>query len=210
MSIEIWLAFVMATVVFCIIPGPTVILVIGQAISHGKKSVLPLVAGVLAGDLVAMSLSILGLGAILATSASLFLLLKWFGVLYLLYLGVKTWRQVPEQLAVADFATRPETTRSWSMFRSAFLVTALNPKDIIFFVAFLPQFVNPEAAVLPQWLILMATLLCLVGMNISFYTCFAGAVRHRIQSYQARKRLNRLGGGALISAGLITATLQRS
>lgn len=210
MSIEIWLAFVVATVVFCIIPGPTVILVIGQAVTYGKKSVLPLVAGVLAGDLVAMTLSILGLGAILAASASLFMLLKWFGVFYLLYLGIKTWRQIPETLADTDFTTDKKVRQGWAMFRSAFLVTALNPKDIIFFVAFLPQFINPHADVLPQWLILMATLLCLVAMNISFYTCFAGAVRHRVQSYRARKRLNKIGGGALISAGLITATLQRS
>ncbi len=211
MSLEIWLAFVMATVVFCIIPGPTVILVVGQAITHGKKSVIPLVAGVLAGDFTAMTLSVIGLGAILATSASLFLILKWFGVGYLIYLGIKTWRQAPQRFAEADFSG-PDTDskQGRNMFRSAFLVTALNPKDIIFFVAFLPQFIDPQTAVFPQWLILMATLLCLVGLNISVYTYFAGTVRQHIQSYQARKRLNRIGGTALVSAGLITATLQRS
>lgn len=212
MSLEIWLAFVMATVVFCIIPGPTVILVIGQAIAHGKKSVIPLVAGVLAGDFTAMTLSVIGLGAILAASASLFLVLKWFGVGYLIYLGIKTWRQTPQRFAEADFDGAKTVGREQgrNMFRSAFLVTALNPKDIIFFVAFLPQFIDPNTAVFPQWLILMATLLCLVGINISFYTYFAGTVRQRIQSYQARKRLNRIGGTALVSAGLITASLQRS
>jgi len=93
MTIEIWLTFVAVVLVFALIPGPTVILVVGQAIAHGKKSVIPLVAGVLCGDFVAMSLSLLGLGAILATSATLFFILKWFGVGYLIYLGIKTWRE---------------------------------------------------------------------------------------------------------------------
>ena len=95
MTFEILSTFIAVVIVFCIIPGPTVILVIGQALSHGKKSVIPLVAGVLIGDFVAMSLSLLGLGVILATSATLFFILKWFGVLYLIYLGIKTWRENP-------------------------------------------------------------------------------------------------------------------
>lgn len=89
MALEIWITFISVVFIFAIIPGPTVILVLGQAISHGKKSVIPLVSGVLIGDFVAMTLSLLGLGAVLATSATLFLILKWFGIGYLVYLGIK-------------------------------------------------------------------------------------------------------------------------
>jgi len=95
MTFEVLTTFILVVIVFAIIPGPTVILVIAQALSHGKKSVIPLVAGVLIGDFVAMSLSLLGLGVILATSASLFFILKWFGVLYLIYLGIKTYTENP-------------------------------------------------------------------------------------------------------------------
>ncbi len=133
MTIEIWLAFVAVVVVFGVIPGPTVILVVGQAITHGKKSVLPLVAGVLCGDFVAMSLSLLGLGAILATSASLFFLLKWFGVGYLIFLGVKSWRQEP---SISTVPFQGVDQSRGKMFRSSFLVTALNPKGIIFLLLF--------------------------------------------------------------------------
>ncbi|WP_339074314.1 LysE family translocator [Teredinibacter turnerae] len=91
MNIEVWIAFASAVLVFCIIPGPTVILVMSQALSHGKKSVFPLVAGVLAGDLTAMTFSLAGLGGILAASSELFLILKWIGVAYLIYLGCKTF-----------------------------------------------------------------------------------------------------------------------
>nr|WP_297399314.1 LysE family translocator [uncultured Marinobacter sp.] len=207
MTLEIWVTFVSVVFIFAIIPGPTVILVLGQAISHGKKSVMPLVSGVLLGDFVAMTLSLIGLGAVLATSATLFLILKWFGVGYLVYLGIKTWREVPEHglspISVPDIS-------KVNLFKSSFLVTALNPKDIVFFVAFLPQFVNPNVAAMPQLLILMVTFLGVVAITITSFALFAGVVRYRIQSFQARKRLNKLGGGALFGAAAFASTMQQS
>lgn len=204
MTIEIWATFVAVVIVFALIPGPTVILVVGQAITHGKKSVFPLVAGVIMGDFVAMSLSLLGLGAILATSASLFFILKWFGVGYLIYLGIKTWREKPD---IASVSFKGINVPKSKMFKSSFLVTALNPKDIVFFVAFLPQFINPESAALPQLLILMFTFLSIVATTITSFAIFAGLVSHKIQNYQARKKLNKIGGGALVSAGILTSTM---
>lgn len=207
MTLDVWATFIAVVFVFAIIPGPTVILVVGQAISHGKKSVIPLVLGVLLGDFVAMSLSLIGLGAILATSAGLFLGLKWTGAGYLIYLGIKTWREQPK-LNATPFGD-PAISRA-QLFKSSFLVTALNPKGIVFFVAFLPQFIQPNAAVLPQLLILMFTFLGVISITISSFATFAGVIRHRIQSHQARKNFNRIGGGALISAGLLTSTMQRN
>lgn len=207
MTIEIWLTFIAVVLIFALIPGPTVILVVGQAITHGKKSVFPLVAGVLCGDFVAMSLSLLGLGAILATSATLFFILKWFGVGYLIYLGIKTWREIPN---IDSASFKGINLSRKKMFKSSFLVTALNPKDIVFFVAFLPQFINSGADALPQLLILMFTFLAVVASTITSFAIFAGLVSHKIQSYHSRKKLNRLGGGALIGAGLLTSAMQRS
>ncbi|WP_148862683.1 LysE family translocator [Marinobacter fonticola] len=207
MTIETWMAFISVVFIFAIIPGPTVILVVGQAISHGKASVAPLVTGVLLGDLVAMTLSLIGLGAVLATSATLFLALKWLGVGYLFYLGVKAWREEPRP----NSPLLEETyTSKVGMFKSSFLVTALNPKDIIFFVAFLPQFVSTESSVVPQLLILMTTFLGVVSLTITSFAVFAGSIRHKIQSIQARKRLNKLGGGALVGAAAFASTMQRS
>jgi len=206
MTLEIWLAFVAAVAVFFIIPGPTMILVVSESINHGKKSVLPLVSGVLLGDFVAMSVSLLGLGAILATSATLFLALKWLGVCYLVYLGIKTWRQNPNILT----KNKSNTGSSKKMFGSAFIVTALNPKDIIFFVAFLPQFVNPASELLPQLLLLMGTFLIIDMLNIILYTVFARTMRSKINSVHTQRKINRIGGGALVGAGLVTATMQRT
>lgn len=97
-----------------------------------------------------------------------------------------------------------------NMFKSSFLVTALNPKDIIFFVAFLPQFVNPDVAAVPQLLILMVTFLGVVSITITSFALFAGVVRHSIQSFQARRRLNKLGGVAMLGAAAFASTMQRS
>jgi len=89
MDLNIWLAFCAAAIVMLLIPGPTILLVIGQSLGGGARNALPLVAGVALGDLTAMTLSLAGLGAILATSATLFTALKWVGAAYLVWLGVK-------------------------------------------------------------------------------------------------------------------------
>lgn len=207
MLFETWLAFVVTVFVFAIIPGPTVIFVIGQAITHGKKSVAPLASGVVFGDFVAMVLSLLGLGAILAASATLYTVLKWFGVAYLIYLGIKAFREEPNMNS--NLFDNMETDK-FKMFRSSSIVTALNPKNIIFFVAFFPQFVDTSKELLPQFLILMISFSLVTMMTISSYAIFAGSIQHKIKSYRAKKRLNQVGGGALVGAGVFTATMQRN
>ncbi|CCO48068.1 Putative efflux protein [Vibrio nigripulchritudo SOn1] len=206
MTMEVWVAFVTVVFVFAIIPGPTVILVVGQALAHGRKSVTPLVLGVLLGDLTAMTLSLIGLGAVLATSASLFLLLKWLGVGYLIYLGIKAWREVPQ----TDITLKGSDLSSFRLFKSSFLVTAFNPKDIVFFVAFLPQFVSSTSPALPQLLTLMVTFLGVISITISCFAYFSGIISHKMQSYRSRVVLNKVGGGAMVGAGLLTSTIQRS
>ena len=207
MDPHLWLGFVLAASIILIIPGPTIILVVGQSLSHGRRAVLPLVAGVALGDLTAMTASLGGLGVVMATSAALFTLFKWVGALYLLYLGVKMWltpvaaAPVPEALA----APAPR-----ALFRNAFVVTALNPKSIAFFVAFLPQFVRPGAHDLRQLLILGATFLVLAIVNAALYGLFAGQLREVIATPRARRTFNRLGGSALIGAGLATVMLKRA
>lgn len=206
-SIEIWVAFVLAAMVLLIIPGPTIILVISQAIAHGRKAVSPLVVGVTLGDFTAMTLSLLGLGAILSSSAALFSVLKWIGAVYLIYLGIKLWRSNPEKHEIRLSATR---TSEQSLFKSAYIVTALNPKSIAFFIAFLPQFISAQSETFPQFLVLGATFLFLAALNATLYALFAGQLRDTKQNAKVRRWFNRCGGSALIGAGIVTATLQRS
>ncbi len=141
MSLEMWIAFVIASMIVLVIPGPTILLVISQAISHGLRAVVPLVIGVILGDFTAMTLSLLGLGAVLSASAALFSVLKLIGAVYLIYLGIKLWRLIPDKPEISFAATQASNS---SLFKSTFIVTALNPKGIAFFVVFLPQFINPH------------------------------------------------------------------
>ncbi|MBN2397698.1 MAG: LysE family translocator [Deltaproteobacteria bacterium] len=207
MDIEIWITFVCAAAILLVIPGPTILLVLSQAIAHGRKSAIPLVAGVVSGDLTAMTLSLLGLGAVLSASAVLFTVLKWIGAVYLVFLGVRLWRSRPDD----ERPPPPAGIRARSsFFKSAFIVTALNPKGIAFFVAFLPQFVNPRASVPPQLIILGATFLVLAGINASVYAVFAGRMRDALNNPAVRRWFDRAGGTVLIGAGVLTAAMRRS
>ena len=207
MSLEIWLTYIIAAVIILVIPGPTIILVVSQAIAHGRRAVIPLAAGVTCGDATAMVCSLLGLGTIMAASATLFTGTKWVGAVYLIYLGIKTWRARAENGAwdEAGFGRG----RS-SLFRSAYVVTALNPKSIAFFVAVLPQFVDPGGAYLTQLIILGVTFLVLAMVNAALYAFFAGALRDTLKRPAARRWVNRFGGSALIGAGVMTAAIHRT
>ena len=207
MSPEIYIAYVLTTIVILIIPGPTIILVISQAVTHGRKSVLPLAAGVVLGDFTAMALSLLGLGAIMTASATLFTLFKWIGAVYLVYLGIRHWRADPENGSLQHDA---KGTLHRSLFRSSFIVTALNPKSIAFFVAFLPQFISPHGPGFGQILILGGTFLLLALVNAALYAVFAGQLRETVKRAGVRKWFNRCGGTALMGAGIVTAGMQRS
>jgi threonine/homoserine/homoserine lactone efflux protein len=207
MSLEIWITYVFATTLILIIPGPTIILVVSQAVTHGRRSVLPLVAGVVFGDFTAMTLSLLGLGAIMSASATLFTSFKWIGALYLLYLGINLWRANPKSSSTQH---EKENVSPRSLFKSSFIVTALNPKGIAFFVAFLPQFISPRGPVFNQILLLGGTFLFLALVNAALYAVFASQLRETIKKTSVRKWFNRCGGTALIGAGIFTAGMQRS
>jgi len=207
MSIEIWMTYVFAATFILIIPGPTVILVISQAVTHGRKSVVPLVTGVLFGDFTAMTLSLLGLGALMSASAVLFTIFKWIAAIYLVYLGIKLWRINPENGSMANIT---ENISARTLFKSSFIVTALNPKGIAFFVAFLPQFIDPLKPVFAQFILLGGTFLFLATTIVTLYAIFAGQLRETLKERNVRKWFNRCGGSALVGAGVFTAGMQRS
>lgn len=206
MSIEIYIGFLLASSLILIIPGPTVILVVSQAIVHGRSSVVPLAGGVVAGDFTAMTLSLMGVGSLLAVSAELFLLLKWLGAFYLVYLGLRLWVSGSR---LSDLPVNAQNDSARTLFRSSFIVTALNPKSIAFFIAFFPQFIERSASSVLQLGVLGSTFLLLAGINAVLYGFFAGQFREFLQKERSRKMLSRGGAAALIGAGVLTAGLQQ-
>ncbi len=207
MNMELWIPFVLAATLILIIPGPTILLVISQAVAHGRRSVVPLVIGVILGDFTAMTLSLLGLGALMSASAALFTVFKWVGALYLIYLGIKLWKLKSENNS-DKYNTKNTSARS--LLKSSFIVTALNPKGIAFFVAFLPQFIDPLKPAFSQLTLLGGTFLLLATINSALYAIFAGQLGDQMKKKQIRKWFNRCGGSALIGAGIFTAAMQRS
>jgi threonine/homoserine/homoserine lactone efflux protein len=203
MSLETWrTAFLLASAVLLAIPGPTVLLVVGQALGAGRRNALPQVAGVALGDLTAMTLSLAGLGAVMAASATAFAVLKWAGAAYLVWLGLRLWRAPVPAGAPAPLAAR-------RALRDAYVVTALNPKGIAFFVAFVPQFVAADAAFLPQAAVLVATFVLLAAANAALYAALAGRLSGAVTRPSVRRGLNRLGGAMLMGAGAATAAAMR-
>jgi len=198
MTIEIWATFALASCVLLVIPGPTILTVISYSIAHGNRANIPLVAAVALGDCTALLLSIAGLGAVLATSAWMFTALKWIGGLYLIYLGAKLLFAKASPLK-AEKAEMPDS--KWMLFGNTWLVTALNPKGIVFFVAFLPQFINPAQPAAPQLWILSITFVVLATLNASLYAVFAASARKLLSSRRAQRRFNIGGGGMLTVAG---------
>lgn len=206
MTVELWLAFSAASIVLLLIPGPTILTVVSYSVAHGKRANLPLVLAVAMGDSTALVLSLVGLGALLATSAFLFTAVKWLGGLYLVFLGVKLFRAGVSNTLTAT----PELPGSmWKLFANTWLVTALNPKGIIFFVAFLPQFLNTDAPMLPQLWILSITFVGLATINASMYAVFAGTARQLLSSPTAHRRFNFAGGSLLVAAGLWALTARQ-
>ena len=206
MTLSLWAAFVAASSILLVIPGPTVLLVVSYALGQGWRTALPMAIGVALGDFTAMTLSMLGLGALLAASATLFTVLKWIGAAYLVWLGVKLWRAG----RTLEAPPRTDAVSAARMLGHAWLVTALNPKSITFFVAFLPAFLSPHADFLTQMLVFETTFLVLAFANAFGYALVASKARGLVGNPRAIRIINRTGGSLLIGAGVATVTLSGS
>jgi threonine/homoserine/homoserine lactone efflux protein len=211
MSLEHWLAFVAASAVLLAIPGPTILLVISYALGHGRRAAGSTVAGVALGDFTAMTASMLGLGALLTASAALFTALKWIGAAYLVYLGIKLWRApVPQGATGPEEGEANAGERPMRIFLHTYVVTALNPKSILFFVAFLPQFLDTSRPLFGQMAIFEVTFLVLATVNAALYGLLASMARRSIRKPRVQRAVNRVGGSLMIGAGLLAAGWRRA
>ncbi len=208
MDFSLWLAFVAASTALLLIPGPTVLLVLAYAIGQGKRIAVPTALGVAAGDLIAMSASLLGLGALILASATLFAAIKWAGAIYLIWLGLRMIRSAGS--AAPELARQSGDVSPKAAFVNAATVTALNPKSIAFFIAFVPQFLSPDAPLFGQSAILIATFVGLAAFNALAYAVLADRMRLAIKRPAVIAWLTRAGGAALIAMGVATATLRRA
>ncbi|MEJ6477451.1 MAG: LysE family translocator [Octadecabacter sp.] len=208
MEIQVWLAFVAASVVLLMIPGPTIVLVLTYALTQGRRVAMASAAGVATGDLIAMTAPLLGLGALVLASASVFTALKWVGAAYLVWMGIGMIRSAGGQ-TLGRLDDVPELTPR-RVFGSAAVVTALNPKSIVFFIAFVPQFLAVDRPLAPQFAVLIATFVTLAAINALAYALLADRMRATIRRPAVLGWMTRAGGGVLIAMGVLTATLRKA
>lgn len=199
------LAFIAAAFVVVSIPGPTIFMVTGYAVGYGPRAALLSIIGVCLGDLVAMTVTFAGLGTVLAASAELFMLVKWVGAAYLVYLGVQLWRAP----ALSSQAQPAESQPAGRIIRRAFTVNVLHPKGLAFYVAFMPQFIDPAKPALAQMAVLGLTFAAMAVTVLSAYALAALRLRGLLLRPGAQRLANRFGAGCFLGAGLYTATLQR-
>ncbi|WP_299554198.1 LysE family translocator [uncultured Tateyamaria sp.] len=209
MPFDVWLTFVVASTALLVIPGPTLMMVLSYAMTQGRRVAIASALGVATGDLIAMTLSVIGLGALFLTSALAFTVLKWVGAVYLVYLGIRMLLSArgPIQTTLMN---KPEGQSARRVFRDLTTVTALNPKSNTFFVAFMPQFIDPGVAFAPQATLLITTFVMIAGINALIFALAANAMRTRITRPIVQMWLTRAGGATLVGMGLLTATLRRA
>ena len=205
MALDIWLIYHAAAAGLSLTPGPNGLLSLTHGAQYGFRRTIATALGGVSGFLVLIVASLAGLGALLAASEAAFAVLKYLGAAYLVYLGVRLWRAPG---AFADSADRkdqpPKKAGPFALFRSGFLVAVSNPKALIFFAAFLPQFMQADAPLWLQFLILGGTF---AGVELAYELILAGTAQ-RIAPVLARcgRWFNRVTGSAFIAIGAVLST----
>ena len=207
MELSVWITYLVATIILCVSPGPGVFSSISAGLHHGFRLGLWNGVGMQAASLIVVLLVCGGLGALLLASETLFTVVKWAGVAYLVYLGIVTWR-APARGFEEERDDHESTARG--VFMRGFWVNITNPKGIIFFAAVLPQFIDVARPQLPQYAILAATTFAVDLAVMMGYTALASRVLRVMRDESRLRWINRTLGGAFIAAGLALASFRRS
>lgn len=213
MTLETWIAFAIASQIVLIVPGPTVMLIVGYGLTQGARAALMAVIGGCLGTASAFLIAFAGLGALLAASATAFTIIKWLGAAYLIYLGIQMWRVRidPAEISQQASGSGSAPPSLSALFWRGYLSTLLNPKIVVFLVAFTPQFIDPSRPTGPQAALMTATFVTLAFLSDGALGVFASRARLLfVGKGNARKWLHRFGGGFLIGAGIFTALARRS
>ena len=205
MNPELLLAFAAATALIIIIPGPVVTLVLANSIAYGTRPALLTVVG--AGTAATLQLAVIGFGmaSLIALLSEWFQWVRWAGVAYLIWLGIQAWRN-----GRAD-PSLPQAAASHSrLYLQGFIVAATNPKTLLFYAAFLPQFVDPTGAVGAQMAVLCAVFLCIALTFDSSYALLAGRLRPLMLTRRGARWRGRVTGMLLIGTGLWLAMTRKT
>ena len=206
MNPELFFAFVLATVVMIVIPGPSVMLTVAHAMAFGARRALVTLFGIVSGISAQLAVTLIGMTSFMLFLADWFEVLRWAGVLYLLYLGVQQWRAAPE--APGEIAGARRSGRS--LFAQGFVITATNPKSMVFLAAFFPQFVDPALALAPQLLAMSLAFVAIAFVFTGLWCLPAARMGKWLTGGRRVLWRNRVTGSLFIGAGLGLALARRA
>ncbi|MDF2642625.1 MAG: lysine exporter protein LysE/YggA [Pseudomonas sp.] len=207
MELETWLGFLAASWIISLSPGAGAIASMSCGLQYGFWRGYWNALGLQIALVAQIAVVAAGLGAVLAASELAFTLIKWFGVAYLVYLGIKQWRALPADLA--DESTIRPIGKPLSLVFRGFLVNISNPKALVFMLAILPQFINPAAPLLIQYVIIAATMVSVDLIVMAGYTGLAARVLRALKTPAQQRRLNRTFASLFVGAAGFLATLHR-
>ncbi len=206
MNLELYLAFVVAAAVLIVIPGPNVMLIVAHSLGHGPRRALMTVAGTNACQVIQLAITCVGMASILLFVAPWFEWLRWAGVGYLIFLGVREWRARPDAPADAPGGAASAKACFWQ----GFIVSATNPKTLLFYAAFFPQFVDPALPPGFQMVVLSVTFVAIALVFDGSYALLTGRARRWFVNERRARVRNRVTGTLLIGAGLGLAIVRKS
>jgi homoserine/homoserine lactone efflux protein len=212
MSYQLWLGFLVAVIVIALSPGPSAVTCMSSGLRHGVLRSLPAVAGLQAALIIQLGIVAAGLGAVIAASATAFFLLKLAGAAYLIWLGIQRWRAAATPPVDPDAASDPSAPdhQGWALFTQGLLVNLTNPKAIVFIAALVPQFIDPHAPQLPQFLIIGLTMCGIDSVVMTGYATLAARCRQWLSRPDWMRWQNRFFGTLFITAGALLARSQQT
>ncbi len=203
-DLNLWLAFAVASAVLAAIPGPIVMLVVANSLAHGTAQGLRTLLGTASGTAILFAMGGLGMTWMLAFLSDWFDWIRWAGAAYLVWMGIKTWRAAPAELADATTGTKQSVS-----FLQGFVIGVTNPKTLVFYAAFFPQFMDPALAAGPQIAVLSITFLVVATAVDALWATLCGRLRPWLTGERRGRMRNRISGALLIGTGAAMALTRR-
>jgi threonine/homoserine/homoserine lactone efflux protein len=204
MHLPVLAAFAAALAIAVALPGPGIFAVVSCALGRGLRAALALIGGIILGDLIYFYLAVLGMAALARSMGEFFIVVKFAGAAYLVWLGIRLWREKPADPAAAD-ATTPSVHGDRKNFVAGFLVTIGNPKTIAFYAGLLPTFIDLEKLSTGDAAAMGVIVILIVGLIPAAYAVAAAASRRFFRSPARMRMLNRTAGTMLIGSGVTVA-----
>jgi threonine/homoserine/homoserine lactone efflux protein len=207
MNLTLWFSFIGTVILIGITPGPSVLLATANSMNHGAKKTVGTILGDLSANTLQIILSAFGLATIVVSSGEIFSVIKWIGVGYLIYMGIKKITSKPKP---GDFKDSNSKKSFLKLYTEGFLMSASNPKAIVFFAALFPLFIDQNLAFIPQVIILGLTYLAIDGICLLTYVKFASKLKKYLENKEKIHLQNKIIGSLLIFSGLMLSLVRRT